>query len=94
MLKKILKVDGYSAYSRLLDQMTARPIGEIPRQENIPSPYRYSPTWQVYQWRWPSSARHVNKLVTIVETSHRTYTVFEVPRPMMDALATRARVVG
>ena len=69
-LTRIKRLRSYAAHARFLAE-TSDLVGEIERQADIPSPYRYSPTHAVYEWR--------EKHVIIVETSHRCYDVFEVP---------------
>jgi hypothetical protein len=45
------------------------------QREEIPSPYAYSPTTQLYRWN--------GKKVFLSETRHRRYEVFEVPANML-----------
>lgn len=47
------------------------PIGYIPREKSIPSPYAYSPTDFVYVWN--------GLRVIIRETAQRKYQAFEIP---------------
>jgi len=49
-------------------------IGSIPRQRQIPSPYRFSPTHPVYS--------HRGRPVIVVETAHKVYDVFRVAGPI------------
>jgi len=49
-------------------------IGYIPRVASIPSPYMYSPSDAVYQWR--------GMRVIFREVAHRRYQAFELPADM------------
>lgn len=69
--KFIKTVRSYSGHARLLAEFSEEPVGFIPRQTEIPSPYRSSPTEAVYEWK--------GRKVFIHETSHKVYSVFEVP---------------
>lgn len=67
---KVLR--GYAEHSRFLstlDDVDGNPNGYIPNQE-IPSPYRYSPTHCVYAY--------AGMQIFIVETAHRRYEVFRI----------------
>lgn len=74
-LNRIKVITGYAAHARFLaecedEEFLIHPVGTIPRQSQIPSPYRYSPTHDVLGWN--------GRKVVIVETRHRRYEVFEV----------------
>lgn len=60
-------------YSEVQDRATGdvTPVGQIARVPEIPSPYSYSSTWDVYAWG--------GRRVFVRETAHRRYDVFEVP---------------
>jgi hypothetical protein len=76
MLKCIKTLRSHVDHARFLAQCSAEPVGQIPCQADIPSPYRFSPTWLVYE--------HFNTpCVVIVETAHRKFQVFEVPPEMV-----------
>jgi len=79
MLKRIKRIPSHSGHARWFAE-TSDAIGEIRRREDIPSPYRYSPSWSVYRW--------ANRFVICVETAHRQYDVFEVPASMVLPLGT------
>jgi hypothetical protein len=70
-LTRIKRVRSHSGYARFLADTSAKPIGEIPRQRDIPSPYASGPNHLVYNWR--------GRPIITVETAHRCYDVFEVP---------------
>lgn len=70
-MKKIKTIRSHVGLSRYMSSWTSMPIGTIPRQENIPSPYRYSPTETVYGMG--------EKRVFVKETSHKVYEIYEVP---------------
>ena len=73
MLKRVKVITGYTANGRFFRE-TGKHLGYIPRQTDIPSPYAYSPSHIVCEWR--------GKAVIQVETLHRRYEVFEVPKHM------------
>jgi len=72
MLKRIKVINGYTADARFFAE-TGKHVGYIPR--TIGSPYAYSPTHIVYDWK--------GKPCIHVEVKHRRYEVFEVPREMI-----------
>lgn len=77
-IERIKVLDSHAAYARFLSHVSEDPVGEIPRQANIPSPYAFSsvhPLWQMEDGR----------KVIIVETRHRHYEVFEVSNPVYAA---------
>jgi hypothetical protein len=59
----------------MAEELTGDEIGEIPRT-SIPSPYAYSPTHAVFQTM-------NGKQVIIVETKHKQYDVFEIPKGIL-----------
>ena len=69
-LRRIKRMTSYSVYARCLAECDDTPYC-IARRADIPSPYAYSPTWDVYQYR--------EKYVIIRETAHKRYDVFSVP---------------
>src|SRR5262245_7372336 len=83
-IERIRSHAGKARYSATLDYDT--PLGYIPRQADIPSPYMFSATWTV--WRHVPSGTPV----VIIETSHRCYDVFRVDGPlyMTETAATNA----
>ena len=73
-MKRIKRIHSHTGHAQFLfecagDEDGATPIGYLPRQDDIPSPYAYSPTHIVYDHAGP---------VIIVETAHKVYDVFEV----------------
>jgi hypothetical protein len=68
-LKRVKVLTSYAAHSRFFAELSDDAIGVIPKQD-IPSPYRYSPTHDVWDWHGTP--------VIIVETKHRRYEVFQV----------------
>jgi len=81
MLTRIKTLIGYAADARWFAEIDEhdidKPLGYIPRQSDIPSPYANGPSHVVYAWR--------GRAVISVETKHRRYEVFEVPRSMIHA---------
>ena len=75
MLKRIKRIRSHAGHARFLAECAEEAMGWIPRQEDIPSPYAYSPEWPVEDWN--------GKPVVIRETSHRCYDVFLVPEQMV-----------
>ena len=69
-LTRIKVVTGHTAFSRFLSEVSDDPIGCIPRQPDIPSPYAYSPTHYVYSWN--------GRQIITVETRHMRHEVYEV----------------
>lgn len=67
--KRIKTITSHVGLARFLDEAPDAGF-YIARDENIPSPYAYSPTHTVYAWK--------GKNVIVVETSHKRYEVFEV----------------
>ena len=70
-LAELKTIRSHVGFGRFLAECAQEPLGEIPRQPEIPSPYAYSPTWEVWDWK--------GRPVVIVETAHKTYRIFEVP---------------
>ncbi len=70
-MKRIKVVTGYAAHARFMAELVEEPIGEIPRDPAIPSPFAYSPVHVVWQ--------RGEQRVVIVETRHARHEVFEVP---------------
>lgn len=67
---RILKTERtHTGHGRLLDLVGPR-TGYIERQAHIPSPYRYSPEWFVYDYKGCK--------VVLCETAHRTFRIIEV----------------
>lgn len=76
MLRRIKRIRSYAGHARYLCDVSEEPIGEIPRQRDIPSPYAFGPTHIVWQ--------HIERgPIVIVETAHRCYDVFAVPAEMI-----------
>jgi hypothetical protein len=73
MLKRIKRITSHVGVARFYAE--ALMTGVIPRQADIPSPYSYSPTWNVFEWK--------GKNVIVRETAHKQYDVFEVPAEMI-----------
>ena len=73
-VKRVKVLPGYAAHARFLADVSEDPIGSIPRQAQIPSPYAYSPTHTVWSWD--------GRPIIIVETRHRRYEVFTVDGPL------------
>lgn len=68
-MMRIKKINSHVGKARYLAECSDDPIGFIPRQKDIPSPYVYSQTHVVW--------RHENgRQIFIVETSHKKYEVF------------------
>ena len=69
---KLLKTfRSHAAFSRFLMEVDYAPVGYIPRVQSIPSPYAYSPTDFIYNWK--------GTRIIVRETAHRVYKAFEVP---------------
>lgn len=75
-LKKIRTINSHVGYARYLAHTAEDSIGVIPRQADIPSPYRYSSEWVVF-------LHATDGAVVIVETRHKHYEVFAVPATMI-----------
>jgi hypothetical protein len=75
MLKRLKRLSSYAAYARYLSECEDTPY-EIPRQPDIPCPYRYSPTHTVYAYQGAVQ-------VIIVETAHKRFDVFAVPEGLL-----------
>jgi hypothetical protein len=69
-VKKIRTITSYAENARWWAEVEEEPIGFIPRQNSIPSPYAYSPVHIVYKWD--------SKPVIQVETKHKYYEVYDV----------------
>lgn len=79
-MKRIRTINSHAGLARYLARCADEPVGYIPRQADIPSPYRYSPEWTV--------ERHESDgLVVWVETRHRRYEVFAVPAELVQIAA-------
>lgn len=82
-MKRLKVVTGHAAHARFLAELESDgdgmylALGTIPRHPEIPSPYAYSPTHQVYDWN--------GTLVIVVETRHARYEVFKVEEPVNPA---------
>jgi hypothetical protein len=71
-LQRIKRIKSYSGLAQYMaEELTGDPVGEIPKQ--VSSPYASGPTNMVYQ---TNDGKHV----IIVETSHKQYDIFEVPK--------------
>jgi len=76
-LKRVKRIRSHTGYSRFLAECKDYNFSRsIPRQDNIPSPYHYSPEWTVY-------GHEKYGHVVIVETAHRCYDVFQVRRDLI-----------
>ena len=75
MLKRIKRIRSHTGHARFLAECAEEPMGWIPCQPDIPSPYAYSQEWTVWEWQ--------GRAVMIRETSHRCFDVFEVPEQMV-----------
>ena len=74
MLQRVKRITSHTGLSRFLtecDETTLR----VEKQEDIPSPYSFSPDHEVY--------RRGTQYLIIVETAHRRYDVFAVPESML-----------
>lgn len=69
-MKRIKVITGYTADARFWAQ-TGKKLGYISRQNTITSPYSYSPTHTVFEYKGTP--------IIHVETSHCRYEVFAVP---------------
>ena len=80
-MQRLLRITSHAGHARYLASLTEGPLGFIPRQADIPSPYAYSPTHTVYHdpTRGP---------VIIVETRHKTFDVFRVDHDVTTVYAT------
>lgn len=67
--RRIKRITSYAGHSRYLATIS-EPVGAIPRDRTIPSPYAYASTHLVFR-------DERGRLVFIVETKHKTYDVFE-----------------
>lgn len=77
-LPRIKTITSHTGLARFLNTLTSDdPIGYIPRQADIPSPYAYSAVWSVWDLD--------GKPVIWRETRHKRYEIFEVPRDMVFA---------
>ena len=70
MLQRVKRITSHAGYARFLAECEETTYS-LPRQTDIPSPYAYSPEWDVY--------RHQEQYVIIRETMHKRYDVFDVP---------------
>lgn len=73
-MQRIKTIRSYSDLHRWLSELSQRPIGYLPRQTQIPSPYASSPTDVVWNWN--------GRRVIYREVSHRRFEVFELPANM------------
>lgn len=69
-LNRVKVITSHVGLARFLSEVSEEPIGEIPRREDIPSPYSYSPSWPVWQWG--------ERRIIWSETRHKRYEVFDV----------------
>lgn len=79
MLKRIKRIDSHVGHARFLAKCSEDAVGFIPRQADIPSPYRSSPEWNVFKYETMEG----QPFVVIVETAHKQFDVFEVPAAMV-----------
>lgn len=70
MTKPLKTIRSYTGLARFLPEL-GEVVGYIPRQVDVPSPYRYSPTDAVYEWNGSKVFYH--------ETKHKVYEVHAVP---------------
>ena len=73
-LQRIQRMTSHSGHARCLAECDDTPYC-IARQADIPSPFAYSPTWNVYWYR--------EQYVIIRETAHKRYDVFSVPNHLL-----------
>jgi len=71
-LRRIKRITSHVGVSRYMAEL-AFTGSTIPRQRDIPSPYAYSTKHLVYR-------NEFKELVIVVETAHKQYDVFLVPR--------------
>jgi hypothetical protein len=76
VLKRIKRITSHAGCARYLASVRAWNVATIPRQTDIPRPYCYSPDWNVHR-------AEDGRFVTVIETAHRRYDVFEVPAAMI-----------
>ena len=74
MLKRVKRITSHAGYARFLAECEDTSYS-IPRQADIPSPYAYSPEWDV----WDYQGKHV----IVRETAHKRYDVFMVPDALL-----------
>lgn len=74
-LKRIKVIGSHTGVARFFAEASEESIGSIAARPEIPSPYRYSPEWAVWEWQ--------GRKVVIVEVAHRRYEVFEVPAELV-----------
>ncbi len=73
-MKRVKVATGHAAHARFLQHIDEVPIGQIPRQRDIPSPYAFSPVDIVWNWKGKRIIGH--------ETSHARFEFFEIPTDM------------
>ena len=71
-MTKIKTINSHVGLSRWLAELSEEPIAYLARVqvEDIPSPYAYSPTKDIWEWN--------GKAVVWFETRHKHYEVYEV----------------
>ena len=74
MLQRVKRITSHAGYARFLAECEDTPHS-IPRQADIPSPYAYSPAWDVLDYQ--------GKHVVVRETAHKRYDVFVVPATLL-----------
>lgn len=87
MLKRLKRIRSHTGHAHFIAECDADAVGKIPRQVDIPSPYAYSPDWHVW-------FHEILGSVVIIETSHRCFDVFEVPRDMIEPIIEPERDTG
>ena len=70
-MERIKTIRSHKGFGDWLAEVEEEPMGYIPRQDNIPSPYSSCSTHIVYDWN--------GKRVIAVETDHKVYEIFAVP---------------
>lgn len=91
-LPRLKTIPSHSGYARWIAETSDEPVGYIARATvaDIPSPYAYSPSKAVYEWK--------GKRVVSFETAHKRYEVFEVPADWTvfpsDAIATEFHIAA
>jgi len=63
------KIKSHVGLARYLHECDEEPVGFIPRNTGIPSPYAFGPTHAI--WEHDSGAH-----VIVVETAHKVYSIF------------------
>lgn len=76
-MNRIKTINSHAGLCRWLSELSDEPIAYLARVqvEEIPSPYAYSPTKDIWDWN--------GRKVVWFETRHRHYEIFEVPATLL-----------